>query len=425
MKLNMDHNNWTKNSVIYEVNIRQFTAEGNFKEFAKHLPRLKEMGVKILWLMPIYPVGIKNRKGKLGSYYSVKDFEDVNPEFGTKEDFRNLVEQIHKLDMKIILDWVANHSSWDNNWLDSNPDFFKKDKHGNLDSPYDWTDAIALDYDNAGLRKAMISALKYWIEDFDVDGYRCDVAGLVPTDFWNEARSELNKIKDIFMLAEDEENAELMKFAFDMNYDWQLHKIFNAIPKGEKTAADLKSYFENYNKYEKSVYRMIFTSNHDENSWNGSEYERLGAAVKISAVLTAALPGMMLIYSGQEAALNKKLDFFEKDLIEWGNFPLHNFYQNLTNLIKDNTAFWNGDFGGDFKATKNNMETRVLSFQRIKESSSAICIFNLSAETNICQIQSDELDGDYVEYFSNQKYKIENNHKFVLAPWEYLIFINS
>jgi len=421
----MNHSNWTKNAVIYEVNIRQFTKEGSFIAFQKHLPRLKEMGVKILWLMPIYPVGIKNRKGSLGSYYSVKDFEDVNAEYGSKDDFKNLVDEIHRLGMKIILDWVANHSSWDNKWLENNPEFFKKDHNNNLVSPYDWTDAIALNYDNNGLRKAMISALKFWIKNFDIDGYRCDVAGLVPTDFWEEARIELNKLKDIFMLAEDEENQDLMRFAFDMNHDWKLHKIFNAISKGEKSATDIKTYFENNNQLKKTYYRMIFTSNHDENSWNGSEYERMGAAVKIMAVLTASLPGMMLIYSGQEAALNKKLNFFDKDLIEWENIPLHNFYKNLIELIKSNSAFWNGNFGGDFEPLKNNMENEVLSFYRNIDSSSAICVFNLSPKTNICQIQTNDLNGNYSEWFSKQEFKIESIHKLVLAPWEFMIFVKT
>src|SRR6056297_2987474 len=197
------HPEWSKNAVIYEVNIRQYTEEGTFEAFEEHLPRLKELGVDILWLMPIHPIGEKNRKGKLGSYYSVKDYKGVNSNFGTKEDFRNLVKEIHKQDMKIILDWIANHTSWDNPMINEHPEWYTKDSSGNFQAPVDdWTDVADLNYKNQELSDYMTEAMKYWVDDFNIDGYRCDVAGMVPTSFWNNTRKELNNIKDVFMLAE-------------------------------------------------------------------------------------------------------------------------------------------------------------------------------------------------------------------------------
>ena len=262
---------WSANQSIYEVNIRQYSVEGTFKAFEKHLPRLKKMGVGILWFMPIHPIGAKNRKGSLGSYYSVKDYMAVNPEFGTMEDFKHLVREIHGLEMIVIIDWVANHTAWDNSLTINHPDWFTRDQEGNFVSPVpDWTDVIDLNYDHPELRAYMIEALKFWVEEVDIDGFRCDVAEMVPLDFWRKARLELDKIKSVFMLAEGE-SPDLYNNGFDMTYDWNLFHLMNDVAKGKKTAVDLQSYLDKeHGTFGKADYRMTFTSNHDENTWNGT-----------------------------------------------------------------------------------------------------------------------------------------------------------
>lgn len=347
----VQHPDWSKNANIYEVNIRQYSEEGTFEAFRKDLPRLKEMGVKILWLMPIHPIGVINRKEteeSRGSYYSVADYKDVNPNFGTKEDFKRLVDNAHELGFKLIIDWVANHTAWDNPWTE-NKDWFELNEEGNFTPPHgtDWSDVIQLNYENQEMRAAMIDALEYWVTEFDIDGYRCDVAGMVPTDFWETARVELDKIKPVFMLAEDGE-PELLHKAFDMNYAWEYAHVIREIAKGEQTFHHLDSLFERDSKrFPDNAYRMYFTSNHDENSWNGTDPEMYGKNFENFAVLSATVKGMPLIYNGQESILDKRLEFFEKDEIEWKNYQYEDFYRMLLSLNTTNKALWNGANGGE------------------------------------------------------------------------------
>ena len=262
---------WAKSASIYEVNTRQYTPEGTFKAFQKELPRLKEMGVDILWMMPINPIGVKNRKGTLGSYYSIKDYKAINPEFGTESDFKNLVTEAHKLGMHVIIDWVANHTSWDNVWMKNHSDWYTKDSLGNIIRPAgtDWDDTADLNYSNPELRRAMIDAMSYWVKNADIDGFRCDVAGMIPLSFWIHARKAIDEIKPgCFFLAEDGEPA--IHKAFDMTYDWPLKDIINDIAKGKKNANDLIKHFESESKrFQPEDLRMQFTTNHDENTWSG------------------------------------------------------------------------------------------------------------------------------------------------------------
>lgn len=380
----VQHAEWTKNANIYEVNIRQYSPEGTFNAFKKDLPRLKEMGVKILWLMPIQPIGELNRKGTKGSYYSVKDYKAVNPEFGTEADFKALVDEAHEMGFKVILDWVANHSAWDNVWTE-NKDWYVLTEEGDFQPPVaDWSDVIDLNYDNAELRAAMIDALEYWVRDFDVDGYRCDVAGMVPIDFWIDARNALVEIKPVFMLAEDGE-PELLFDAFDMNYAWEYAHVIREIASGAQTFADLDSLFERDSKrFPKNAYRMYFTSNHDENSWNGTDPGMYGANFENFAVLSATVSGMPLIYNGQESILNKQLEFFEKDQIDWKNYAYEDFYSLLLDLNTTNKALWNGEFGGDFNRIESPANT--YAFTRKKDSDEIIVAINNSAVTQIITV---------------------------------------
>jgi len=418
------HLDWSRNANIYEVNIRQYTEEGTFDAFRKHLPRLKDMGVDILWIMPIHPVSELNRKGSLGSYYAVRDYKDVNSEFGNLNDFKELVDEAHSLGMKVIIDWVANHSGWDNVWKDEHPEFYEKDKDGKLVSPFDWTDVISFDYNNQAMRDSMIDALKFWVKEYNIDGYRCDVAGMVPTDFWETVRYELDQIKPVFMLAEDEDQAALINKAFDMNYAWKLHHKMNEIAKGEKKAKDLWGYFLwSGTTFHEDAYRMNFTTNHDENSWNGTIKERLGDAGQAMAVMAWTVPGMPLIYSGQEAGMDKRLEFFEKDTIIWGDVIYQDFYTTLNGLKKSNKALLTGKEGGMMLQLSEGQNEDIFAFKREKDGDKIVVIINLSKEAQKFSINANEVNGEYKELFTGESMDLTEGIQFDLKPWEYLVFV--
>lgn len=325
------HADWSRNAVIYEVNTRQYSDSGNFAGVMQQLPRLKELGADILWFMPIHPISELNRKGELGSYYAVRDYKAVNPEFGTLDDFKATVDSAHALGMKVIIDWVPNHTGCDNAWVTEHPEYYKLNEDSLMYGPFDWTDVYQLDYSKPETRAAMLDAMKFWLTEAGIDGFRCDVAGMVPVDFWNEARPALDEAagRPIFMLAEATE-PELVEKAFDMDYNWPMKDLFSAIAAtsgrytfekdgeiktfDEKHAADIDSLLQAQKaEYPADAYLMNMTSNHDLNSWEGTEFERLGAFAPAFAVLTYTLPGMPVIYTGQEAGLDRALEFFVKD----------------------------------------------------------------------------------------------------------------
>ena len=418
---------WSNDAVIYEVNVRQYTPEGTFEAFGKHLPRLKELGVEILWFMPIYPISEKNRKGTLGSYYAISDYKAVNPEFGTFDDFKNLVEEAHSMGFKVLLDWVANHTGWDGPWIENHPDWFRQDSLGNIVSPVeDWSDVADLNYDNAQMRAAMIAAMQYWVAEANIDGFRCDVAGMVPVDFWNDARTALDSIKPVFMLAEDEAEPELLHKAFNMNYGWEFHHIMNSIAKGEAGADAVIAYYAKVDTvYPKGSYMMHFTSNHDENSWNGTAYERMGDALKTMAALSFTMPGMPLIYSGQEAGNNKLLEFFEKDEIDWSNLEMQQFYQKLIDLKKANKSLWNGCAGGEIKFASLTNKNNILAFIRQTNDNKTVSIFNLSDQYLSNQVADEQLVGGYMNIINGESIILKAETKFELAPWEFMILIGE
>jgi cyclomaltodextrinase len=413
---------WSYNKTIYEVNVRQYSKEANFKGFEKHLPELKDLGVGILWFMPIQPIGEKNRKGTLGSYYSVKDYKAVNPEFGSLGEFKMLVKEIHRMGMYLILDWVANHTAWDNAWIKEHPDFYTKDSLGNIISPNpDWTDVADLNYDNQALRDTMIEALKFWLQECDIDGYRCDVAGMIPIDFWVDARTELQKIKPVFMLAEWE-TPEMCQ-AFDMTYDWKMYDTMNDIVKGKKNATDLFSCIKNNEEnYPPNSFRMEFTTNHDKNSWDGTVFERLGNAAEEFAVYTFMIPGMPLIYTGQEAGLDKRLAFFEKDSVSWKNHSFRKLYKSLVQLKKNNDALFCGERGGELIHVSSSNDSSVLAFTRTKHKSKIFAIFNFSDKAVDCTLQGDSMKGSYRNFFNGKVLTLKNGETFKLEPWRYKIF---
>ena len=348
----VNHPDWSRNAVIYEVNVRQSTPEGTFEAFLPQIPRLKDLGVDILWFMPIHPISEDGRKGKLGSYYAVRDYKGVNPEFGNIDDFRKVVKAAHENGMKVIIDWVPNHSGRDNAWVKNHPDWYQRNEKGEMFGPYDLTDVYKFDYSNPEMRKAMTDAMAYWLREADIDGFRCDVAFEVPTDFWNENRPQLEAVKPgIFMLAEAP-NPELLEHGFDMDYNWPMKDLFSAIAatsgqytfKGEdgnikqfpeKHASDIYVRLEEEaNNYPADSYLMNMTTNHDLNSWEGTEFERLGNLNEAFAVLMYTLPGMPLIYTGQEVGMNRAFEFFEKDEApDWNSGKdVTAFYRKLNDL---------------------------------------------------------------------------------------------
>lgn len=421
----VEHPTWSYGATLYEVNLRQYTPEGTFEAFEMHLPRLKELGVKILWLMPIQPIGELGRKGSLGSYYSVKDYKGVNPEFGTLADFKSLVSKAHELDMKVIIDWVANHTSHDNDLVTTHPDWYVRDSEGNLTSPFDWTDVVQLDYSNEELHKYMIGALEYWVKEANIDGFRCDVANMVPTDFWNNAREKLDKIKPVFMLAEADQ-IDLQEYAFDSDYGWEFHHIMNEIAKGKKTVLDIDSYYQReLAKYPKNTIRMHFTSNHDENSWAGTEFDRMGAeAAKAFAALTFVIPGLPLIYNGQEVAFNRMLKFFDKDEIDWiSNEEFTNLYIKFITLRQKNSALQAGEKGADMFRVKTSNGVNVFAFTRENEVDKVFALFNLSNLEQKINLLDNAFEGTYTELISGKKVELSAGASVELKPWEFLVYI--
>jgi cyclomaltodextrinase / maltogenic alpha-amylase / neopullulanase len=417
------HPEWSRNANIYEVNIRQYTPEGTFNAFAGQLPRLHKMGVDILWLMPVNPIGIKNRKGTLGSYYSVKDYLGINPEFGTLSDFKELVQKAHALGMHVIIDWVANHTSWDNDLITAHPEWYTHDSSGKIIAPVpDWTDVADLDYSNKALWAYMKDAFIYWIKNSGIDGFRCDVAGMIPTEFWQYVIPEVRKVKNVFMLAEWE-TPELHAAGFDMTYSWNFYHLMNDIAKGTKSATAIDTMLVNEKKdYPPDAYRMLFTTNHDENSWNGTEFERLGDGAKAFTVLSYTLPGMPLMYSGQESAFNRRLKFFDKDSIDWDQYRFSGFFTTLNKLKNGSPVLANGDAGGTFLKINTNNDKQVFCFLRKKGDLIMVVVVNLSGDTQKVQFTGNLPDEEYSEIFTKASFHFTHRGSVILNPWEYRVY---
>ena len=440
---NVSESNFDKfNSVVYELNIRQATVEGTFAAAEKYLPELKEMGVDIVWLMPISPIGVLDRKGSLGSYYSIIDYKAINPEFGTMEDFESFLNTAHDLGLKVIIDWVANHTSRDAKWWnEGKKEWYVMDWEKGLPIvEYDWTDIAKLNYENQDMRLAMIDALKFWVEK-GVDGYRCDVAMNVPGDFWAEAWKQVREINpDVYLLAEGEETW-LHESGFDATYAWELHHIFNAMAKGgsetknvagdgtiktdAKYVKDLKEYLERDDqKYPAPAMRLMFTSNHDENSWAGTEFERMGDAHKTFAALTFVLPkSQPLIYTGQEIGLNRRLAFFEKDSIEelvdleYGK-EYRDFYKKLTAFRHNNSVLAAGANVAPVVYVEDAPET-VLAFTRENEENKVLCIFNFSAEPQTITL-TENAAGNY-NCLCGEERSYAAGDVVELEPWAFML----
>ena len=421
--MQFSHPGWSYDTNIYEVNVRQYTRKGTFQAFKKHLPRLKGMGVEVLWFMPITPISIKDRKGTLGSYYAVQNYTTVNPEFGSLQNFIDLVKYAHHLGFKIIIDWVANHTGNDNVWIKEHPDFFCYDDSNQIVHPNGWEDVSKLNYDNQQMQVAMIDAMKFWIDTCDIDGFRCDMAHLVPLEFWRKARTELQRSKaDLFWLAECEE-ANYHE-VFDATYTW---KWMHATEEFCKKQNDLNSLFAVLQEYDhsfpKDAFRVYFTSNHDENSWNGTEYEKYGEAAKAFAVFSCTWNGIPMIYSGQELPNYKRLHFFDKDQIEWEHeCELHDFYRTLLHMRKTNAALRAADTNVVTYKIETNNDDKIFAFVRKNGGDEVLVILNLSAEIIILEIFNDILNGRFINVFDKDVIDLSEKQNIELQPWNYLVY---
>ena len=371
-------------AVIYEANIRQYSPEGTFNAFTKDISELKKLGVKIIWLMPINPISEVKRKATdgsftsdiideterkkyLGSYYSVSDYKEINQEFGSKEDFKNLIETAHKNEIYVIIDWVPNHTGWDHPWIFAHPEWYTQNENGEIIDPinpdtgesWGWTDTADLNYDNKDMQAEMIKDMKYWVTNFGIDGYRMDVAHKVPPVFFKQVTEELNAIKPVFMLAEAEQQ-DLFENGFDMQYAWEGHHILNTIAKGGANALSIINYLQKQDSLKcMTDFKMNFITNHDENSWSGTVKERMGSASDLMTTLVYILPGMPLIYSGQEYDLDYQLKFFEKDSIPKTKGTTWDLLEKLGSLKNNNTALNGGKNAANYSVLNTNNENVV------------------------------------------------------------------
>lgn len=415
--------NEIKDGVIYEANIRQYSESGKFEDFTKDIYKLKDLGVKIIWLMPIHPISKTNRKGTLGSYYSISDYKAVNPEFGNKNDLDELIKEAHKHDMLVILDWVANHTGWDHKWIENKPDYYTKNENGEITDPinpstgesWGWTDVADLNFDNMEMQNEMIEAMEYWVKEHEIDGYRLDAAHSCPASFWKKSIKRLKKIKNVLMLAESDGyhtgGFELIEL-FDMSYNWSGHHVLNRIYKKENNSEDLKiNINRNLNDYSSKHVLMNFTSNHDENTWAGTVFDRYGDGAKTFAALTYFLPGIPLIYNGQEYGLNKRLEFFEKDFITKKQTDFYEFYSNLNSLKKENNLL-DIDSEIKFEIIETNNKN-LICYKRTKNNDSMYFVANLSEE-------SQEINTEFSETLKSlNSDKMISLKKNSLDPWEY------
>lgn len=434
-----------ESAVIYEANIRQYSPEGTFEAFTKDIPQLKELGVKVIWLMPIYPISMTKRKATpelsiediedeeekkkyLGSYYAISDYTAVNPEFGSMEDLEKLVETAHENDMYVILDWVANHTGWDHAWIEEHPEFYVKDREGNITDPinretfepWGWTDTAHLDYDSKGLREAMKNEMLFWVKEKNIDGFRCDVAGEVPTDFWEMAVNELKQVKPVFMLAESEEK-ELFHEAFDMGYNWEGHHLKNELAQGKKSVQAWDEYMVKIDStYQADDYLMNFVTNHDENSWNGTITERMGDAAEMMTAFAYTIPGMPLIYSGQEYDMNHRLKFFEKDTIPKEKGKMWPLLEKLGALKSSNVALNGAKEAASYERISTSDNEKVLAFKRSKNGEEVIFVANMSdAEASF----SLNLEGEYTDYMTGEADIFVKDAEMVYPAWGYQILV--
>ncbi|MCB0688279.1 MAG: alpha-amylase [Saprospiraceae bacterium] len=418
---------WARNASIYEVNIRQYTPEGTFAAFREHLPRLKKMGISILRFMPIYPISISKREGKLGNYNAVADYTKVNPEYGTFEEFRDLISEIHQMNMHVILDWVPNHTGWDHTWITTHPEWYTHlndsisrvlDNDGN---PTTWYDLADLNYQVGPMRNTMIESMKFWIRATDVDGFHCEKAGMVPDDFWDEVRPALEQLKPVFMVAEWEGNPNHFETCFQATYGTKFYHLINDIAAGKKNANAIQEYLDHdRSQYPAGYYHLNYISNQEENSINGSAEERLGDALEAMSVLAFTFEGIPMLYNGQEARNLKRLPLTEKDAIEWKDDSRQDFYTKLIQLKHYNKSLWNGTNGGDL--IRINAGEEIYAFMREKDGHRVIVLINCTDHDAITTLTKDMFAMS--EVFGKKSHNVSAGTPIKLKAWEYWVMAN-
>ncbi len=413
--------------MLYEMNVRQLTAEGTLRAAMGRLEFLRELGVDVVWLMPVYPIGMEGRKGSLGSYYSVADYEAVNPELGDMADFDAFVGRAHALGMKVILDWVANHTARDARWIGEKPaDWYERDENGSPRVPWDWTDTAKLNFSNREVWRAQIAAMRFWVEHHAVDGFRCDMAMLVPIEFWQEAAAELRSVReDLFLLAEAEED-NLFDRAFDASYQWGIHHLMCDVAKGTRRVWDLRNaLYADLSRYPAEAMRMSFTSNHDENSWSGSEFERFGDALEVMTAFTFLMPKTIpLIYTGQEVGYDHSFAFFEHDpLPDCRPTRQTEVYRRLIRLKHMEAALAAGERGGDMVEIDNNAKDCMMTFVREKGRSRVVAILNLSPWTIHADFSTGGYAGEYRDAMTCERIVLPEHFERDILPWHYQILV--
>ncbi len=418
---------WAKDAVIYQINTRQFTAEGTFSAAQRELPRLKALGVDILWLMPIHPIGAKNRKGKLGSPYSVRDYRAVNPEFGTIADFKAFVDAAHAEGFHVIIDWVANHSAWDNALTTEHPDWYERDWKGDFHpTPWtDWADIIDFDFSQPGLREYMTESMLFWVRDIGVDGFRCDVAGFVPIEFWEDTRRQLDAVKPVFLLAEWEDR-DLHRSAFDASYAWTWKDAARDIAQGKSDAARMTGFMQHHlSAWPEHAMRMFYTENHDQNAWEGTPSEFYGAALPTFMTLQFLMDGIPVIHNGQEAGNEKRLAFFERDPIAWRDHSNAGLIRSLIDLKTANPALWNGKWGGRFIPVVTDNPSQIVSFARSKAGNTVIALINLSPGAATFKLQDGPVAGTWTDAVSQAPVVLALGDTIVLPPWGQQVLVRT
>jgi glycosidase len=418
---------WTADAVLYQLNTRQFTPEGTFKAAQAQLPRLAKMGVDIIWLMPIHPIGEVERKGSLGSPYAVRDYRAVNPELGTEAEFRAFVDEAHRLGLKVILDWVANHSAYDNPLTLSHPEWYTRTPEGALTSPAgtDWSDVADFDYSQRGLRRYMTESLVYWVREFGIDGFRCDVAGYVPTDFWETARAQLDKVKPVFMLAEWEQR-DLHRRAFDATYGWGWKEAMQRLVKSGEGAGPMRGYYAGqYETWPRAAMRMVYTENHDQNSWDGVASTIYGPAYEAAIALSFTGSGLPLIYNGQEADNDRQLKFFERDPIVWKEGRHAALFAKLIALKTAHPALHNGRFGAAMLEVPTDQTADIYAFTRGKPGERVFAVFNLSPRAHTVSFKHARHFGAYTDALSGEAASFAGGETLDLPAWGYRIYTET
>ena len=417
----MIHPEWSRKALLYEMNVRQLTPAGTLRAAQRRLKGLRELGVDAVWLMPIYPIGHEGRKGSLGSYYSISDYCAVNPEMGTMADLDNFIRAAHRLGMKVLLDWVANHTARDHRWIKEHPDRYEWE-NGAPKVPCDWTDTAKLNYANHAVWEAQVEAMKFWLTEHAVDGFRCDMAMLVPTEFWNYTATELRKVKeDLFLLCEAEQR-DLTEQAFDAHYGWQLHHLMNDVAQGKCRVTALRDYlYRDLGEYPADTMRLSFTSNHDENSWSGTEFSRMGLAHEALSLFTFVAPrSLPLIYTGQEIGYDHVFVFFDRDPIRKYAFNEHTErYTKLARLHRENRALWAGE--GSWVEIRNNAEDCLMILVRETADNRVIAVMNLSPYTIQAEYNTGIYAGRYTDFMAEQSYELPTAVSEIMAPWSYRV----